>query len=192
MKVMMASSMTGMSPDDMQKLYDQGLDSFQGALAIQSKLGDSNLNRAETHTETRLAPGGARGGGTSTTETITDSQMIRGTNIDLYKSTGAELGKQYNPVIKTLKESLKSMDPGAEKDFEKELKELSGKPAKQTWDLLQKEAKKVEGDAATGNGEIVLSEEARKFFKLNFKANGQPIEPPNAGISIGGHSLSIN
>ena len=192
MKIMMAQAMTGMSVDDMRKLYSQGIDSFVGAQALQSKLGDSNLGAKSSVTKT-VGHATARGVSSSAQVQVGTSQMIKGTNIDLYQSNGKDLrlDKQYTPVIKTLEDSLKKTDPGAEKDFEKQLKELSGKPAKATWDLLQKEAKKVEGDAATGNGQITLSDEARKFFKLNFKANGQPIEPPNAGITIGGHSQGI-
>lgn len=207
LKVMTVQALTGLTVDDQQKLFDQGLDNFEGSVAIQSKLGDSNLGPAKSHkimsASKKHKSGDFSIGGIGDwiedlrhpmhQKTIMDSQMIKGTNIDLYKSTGIQLqkDKSLSPVIKTLEDTLKKTDPEEEKDFEKQLKALRGKPAKQTWELLQKEAKKVENDAATGNGQIVLSNEARKFFHLNFKPNGQMKDAPNAGISVGGITIAV-
>jgi hypothetical protein len=199
LKIMMAQQMTGMSVDDMRKLYSQGIDNFIGAQGLQTKLSDTLRTGTQKSVDKNsfrvindgINPDTGLPRKKVVYDTKTTSEMLKGTDVNLYKDTGAKLDKAYDPVIKTLESSLRAMDPAAEKDFEKQLKDLRGKPANETFKLLQETARTVQGASATGAGKITLSDEARKYFKLTYGNGYKDPNPPNAQVNIGSVHLGI-
>jgi hypothetical protein len=188
LQVMVASSMTGLSPDDMQKLYDQGLNDFQGASALTGAFSDTQLGKARTKKVPVFAGRyGGRGGNIPTRDVVT-SQMIRGKNVDLYRSTGSDIQSLYEEPISTIESALKAQDPNAYEDFQKQLDELGGKQGIETWNLLKKYSQDIGANTSkdSKDGTIDLSDEAKKYFKLSFGSDYVDSNPPTDRYNYGG------
>lgn len=181
-QMMVASQMTGLSNDDIQKLYDQGINDFQASAALTDQFSSSKLGKAKVE-EVR---GVGRFAGIK--RNVTTSQEVIGTGLDLYKSSGTDIQSQYGMDIETIRQSLSGDDLN---EFNQQLQELSGEQGVKTWELLQKTSEKIAGSAATDDmgskdGTIDLSDEAKKYFKLSFNSNYPNPNSANNNWGTGG------
>jgi hypothetical protein len=176
LKVMQVQAMTGMDVSTMSQIYSEGVTDFESAQALAEKFSSGNLGKM---TGTRIAAGtfyDKKSGEWRTVDKAIDtrSQKIAGTNIDIYRNKGQAIEDYYKGkgVIKTIESALQSSGNKEEYDsFEKQLKEASTKQGDVAYNVIRKEAMKVAGDITkpgSGDGQITLSDEARRFFKLNF------------------------
>lgn len=186
------ADMYGLTVDDIQKLYDQGIDNFEASAVLNDAFSDENLGKVSTETKRVGSAAGARGLGSMRDVKEAVSQKIIGKDIDLYKDKGSKLKSEYGTEIAALEESLKDLGKTEElSKFQEQLKDLEGDKAIKTWELLQQTAKDVGQSSATGEqdggveGMISLSDEAKKFFKLDWSSSTQNPNPPNTNWSSG-------
>lgn len=193
-QIMTVGAMTGLSNTDIQKIYDIGLDDYAASSVLGETFSDSNLGDAKTKKELGMVPDtptGSRFGGygAAMIGKQIGSQKIRGTNFDLYKKSGSDLKGMYGEDIKAMENALKNMGGTELEDFQSKLTELQDDKAIETWKLLQDTSKKISGGATKDDkleGLIDLSEEAKRYFKLEFSSGSPRDYPPNSDTNIGG------
>jgi hypothetical protein len=194
-KAFTTAQMYGLSVDDIQKLYDQGIKDFEVSASLNDEFSSSNLGKEKTVKKRIGSPGGARGGGTSRVVDAGVSQKVIGKDLDLYKDQGSKVQSVYATSIEAIRESFSDMGDQESLDkFNEDLKNLSGKEGKKTWDVLQSASQKIGKDTATDqqggkDGVITLSDEAKKYFKLEFGSSAQNPNPANSNWGSGGTSV---
>lgn len=191
LKVMMASAMTGMTVDDIQKLYNQGLSNFQAMSALTDTFVGARLGTAKIEKRgAKPRPKGvdvARAGAVPRIKDVVTSQMIAGTDIDLYSDTGADIQKEYAEPIAAMRSILESQDPTKAAEFEKTLNEMKSEQAIKAFNFLKEQSREIANKTATGqNGTIDLSDEAKKYFKLTFDNGEQDLSLPSDTADYGG------
>ena len=194
-KAFTTAQMYGLSVDDIQKLYDQGIQDFQVSASLNDEFSDSNLGKEKTVKKKVGASAYSRGGHTKMID-VGSSQKVIGKDLDLYKDKGSKVQSVYTTSIDSIRESFSDMgDQDALDKFNEDLKNLSGQEGKKTWDVLQDASQKIGKDTATDqqggkDGVITLSDEAKKYFKLDFGSETQNPNPRAERYSSGGTTVN--
>ena len=187
--------MYNLEVQDIQKLYDQGIKDFQVSASLNDEFSDSNLGKEKTVKKKVPASAYSRGGQTKMID-VGSSQKVIGKDLDLYKDKGSKVKRVYATSIDAIRESFDDMgDQDALDKFNEDLINLSGQEGKKTWDVLQSASQKIGKDTATDqqggkDGVITLSDEAKKYFKLEFGSETQNPNPRNAPYSSGGTTVN--
>jgi hypothetical protein len=193
-KAFTTAQMYGLSVDDIQKLYDQGIKDFEVSASLNDEFSNSNLGKEKTVKKRDHVAYGVRGGIAKMIDVGT-SQKVIGKDLDLYKDKGQKVQDTYRTSIDAIRESFSDMgDQEALDKFNEDLKNLSGKEGKKTWDVLQSASQKIGKDSATDQqggkyGVITLSDEAKKYFKLDFGSSAQNPNPANSNWGSGGTTV---
>jgi hypothetical protein len=194
-KAFTTAQMYGLSVDDIQKLYDQGIEDFQVSASLNDEFSNSNLGKEKMVKKKVPASAYSRGGQTKMID-VGSSQKVIGKDLDLYKDKGSKVQSVYATSIDSIRESFSDMgDQEALDKFNEDLKNLSGQEGKKTFDVLQDASQKIGKDTATDqqggkDGVITLSEEAKKYFKLDFGSETQNPNPRAERYSSGGTTVN--
>lgn len=196
-QIMTVGAMTGLSNTDIQKVYDIGLDDYAASSVLGEKFAEGNLSEAKKEIKDKTAYdvysaiGGVFGiePDKSKFGEVTTSQTIKGTGFDLYAQSGADLRRMYGEDIKAMESALANMGGDELKNFQDKLAELQDQKAIETWKLLQDTSRKISGEATRDEkveGLIDLSDEAKRYFKLEFSSGSPSDYPPNNNTNLGG------
>lgn len=186
-RVAAVAQMYQLSVDDVQKLYDQGINDFKTSAVLVDEFSDRNLGKEKKQKSVQIGRFGEL-------KTVNKgvSQKVVGKDLDLYKDKGQKVQDLYGTSIESIRKSFEDMgDDDALKKFNADLENLKGEDAKKTWNVLQKATQDIGKESATDqqgskDGTITLSEEAKKYFKLDWSSGAQNPNSPNNNWNSGG------
>jgi hypothetical protein len=190
-QIMAVGQMLGLSNTDIQKIYDIGLEDYAVSAVLTETFSGANLEAGKTRKDLGMKVS-AGGRGPSLANQVV-SQKIKGTDFDLYKKSGRELQSMYGEEIRTMEGALANMGGSELEDFQKQLQDLAGQDAIRTYKLLEETSQKIAGESTKdgGNGIIDLSDEAKKYFKLEFESGNSADTLPNESTNYGGTNVGM-
>jgi len=185
-KTWMVERLTGLDVNTQAQIISQGPDDYRASQAMASRF-NPNLSLTE-RTGKRIA-GVLPIRGKAGKKAIEGREQFiiedgKSTGINIYQSTGKEVQKYYQDDINVIKASLRDNPEELAKFVSDVSSNRGGNQGDEMRQIIRAQAERLAQTATQkGDGQIVLSAEARRFFELNF--DSAPASNTNANEKTG-------